>query len=203
MPEAADERKCPDCERTFTGPQAALNLGAHRRGAHGTVGATHGRDKGRKRDRAPRATTAKPRQPSLAKDLRSTFKVLGTVVSIADPYCGKVLIDRSGPTADALARLAAEDPRVARWLRVLGKSGPYGALLIAAGEMAVPIAAHHGLLAPEMALLVGAPPPPYRGPEKAAHLSEAEAEAMLGAILTDPNGHEATEDVAERAEPGA
>lgn len=180
---------CPECEaagtRTvFEGDGAALRLGGHRRRAHGVVGKTHGRD--RKRDRAPRAAS-KPRTPSLSKDLRSTFRVLGTVVSAVDPYCGKVLIDRSGPTADALARLAAEDPRVARFLRGLGKAGPYGALLVAVGELAVPIAAHHGLLDPTMAVLVGSPLPP-RPRDRRAAIPEIRPD--LGALLTDPNGHE-------------
>lgn len=186
-------RTCPECGHIEEGSRAAMRMGAHRRSKHGVVGATHGRD--RPKDRAPkRKATGAPKPPSLASDLRRTFKMLGTVVSVADPYCGKVLIDRSGPTADALARLAAEDPRVARWLRTIGKAGPYGALVIAVGELALPIAAHHGLIAPELAVLTGSPVPPSRPARPKP--------GDLGKLMTDPNGHEpASEGAPEWSQP--
>ncbi len=167
MPEP---KTCPECGaeaddqgRRFDGPSGAMFLGLHRRRKHGVAG-TSGKDRNgtraRARDRAPKS--AAPRPPSLKTDLRRMFRVVGTVVAVVDPYCGGVLIDHSEGFCDALARLAQEDPRIARWLKALSKAGPYGALVVAAGEMVIPIAAHHGLIAPEATVLIGVAPPPVR-----------------------------------------
>jgi hypothetical protein len=138
-----------------------MQLGLHRRRAHGI----EGRDAGKKRDRAPRRSPAGgKRAPSLKADLRRTFRLAGTVVGVFDPYCGSILMDRTEHLADAIARLAQDDPRIARWLSAIGRAGPYGALMVAAAEVAVPIAAHHGLMAPEIAALFGAPPIPSPAP---------------------------------------
>jgi hypothetical protein len=97
------------------------------------------------------------------------FALAGTVVeALGDAYCGRILTERSGPLADALARLAVEDERIARWLSRIGSAGPYGALVVAAAEVAIPIAAHHGVLGPGWAMLAGAPPPPTSEPASPA-----------------------------------
>ncbi len=171
----SSERACPECGekadkqgRLFEGPSGPMFLGLHRRREHGVAGTSKpspgsGPPRGaRGRPRKDRAPAAKPRAPSLKADLRRVFKIVGAVVGVADPYCGGVLVDHSGAFCDALARLAAEDPRIARWLAALGKAGPYGALALAAGELAIPIAAHHGLVAPEATILVGVTPPSVR-----------------------------------------
>lgn len=158
-------KDCPECKEagkatTFEGERAAMRLGAHRRREHGIVGATAGKPHRRIKDRAPRPKAAP--QSSLGADLKRSFKVIGTVVGVVDPYCGDVLIKHSGSFCDALARLAKEDPRIGRWLSALGKAGPYGALFVASAELAIPIAAHHGLIAPEAAVFVGVNPPTPR-----------------------------------------
>jgi len=132
-------------------------LGLHRKRAHGIAGKP--KAKKTRPDRPPKEVGA-ARPPSLKKDLARVFKLVGTVVGVVDPYCGGILADRSGGLCEALARLADEDPRIGRWLRALGKGGPYGALVVAAGEVAIPIAAHHGRVPPAAAILVGAPLPP-------------------------------------------
>jgi hypothetical protein len=138
-----------------------MALGRHRRHKHGIEGRTH---KAKPKDR--RAPSGVPRKPPLSKDLRRVFTLVGTVVSAAgDTYCGGILIDRSGPLADALARLASEDARIAKWIARASSVGPYGALVVAAAEVAVPIAAHHGLIGSGWAELVGAPSPTAPAPE--------------------------------------
>lgn len=136
--------ECPDCGRHFT---TEAHLATHRNAGHDR--------KAPKARRAPKAT--------LATDLRKAFTLVGTVVeALGDPYCGRVLADRSGPLADALARLAVEDERIARWLGRMSAAGPYGALVVAGAEIAIPIAAHHGLLGAGWAELAGAPPVPVK-----------------------------------------
>lgn len=185
MPEP---KTCPECSaeadkqgRRFDGPQGAMFLGLHRRREHGVEGtsATAGKRK-RRQDRGPRQPR-KPKTPPLSADLRRVFQVVGTVLAVADPYCGSILVDRSTAFCDALARLAETDERIGRWLRALARSGPYGALLVAAGQMAIPIAAHHELVPPEVTMLVGAPMPPSRArvPPVPAEESEPEPEPEL------------------------
>lgn len=158
-PEGA--KVCPECGQWWEGSTAPMRLGAHRKQAHGVTGSGEHRRRRPRGDRAPKQATTE-RKPSLAADLQRVFKVVGAVVGVADPYCGRILENRSGEFCKALARLAAEDPRIERWLRGLGKAGPYGALLVASAELAIPIAAHHGAVPPELALLTGAPVPPAR-----------------------------------------
>lgn len=131
---------------------AAASLGLHRKRKHGY---TPERKQRRHRERRP----AGRRPSSLRADLHRAFLVLGTLVTAAgDPVCGEVLSARSRTFTDALADLAARDPRIERWLRALGRGGPYAAVLLGAAEIMIPIAAHHGLLAPGIAgLLAGGP----------------------------------------------
>jgi hypothetical protein len=164
MPEASS-RTCELCGHVEEGPQAALRMGQHKKRAHGIAGSsptTAKRQRRRERggrDQAPRQKTER-RGPSLRSDTRRVFQVVGQMVGVLDPYCGKVLQERSSDFANALADLAATDPRIERWLRSLGTGSRYGALIVAAGQIAIPIGAHHGFVAPELAVLSGAEPPP-------------------------------------------
>lgn len=164
----SEARTCPECSaeadkqgRRFDGPSGSMWLGLHRKRDHGVAGKGDHKPKPRK-DRAPKDASAhKP--ASIKSDLRKLFKLVGTLVAVVDPYCGNVLVAHSAKFSDALADLATQDPRIAKWLRGLSKAGPYGALIMAAGELAIPIAAHHGAVPPELTLLIGVDLPPPKG----------------------------------------
>lgn len=190
----AEGRTCPECSaeadkqgRRFDGPSGSMWLGLHRKRDHGVAGKGKPDRKPKAgKDRAPKTSIAgKP--ASLKSDLGKLFKLIGTVVAVADPYCGNVLVKHSKGFSDALADLATQDPRIARWLRGLSKAGPYGALIMAAGELAIPIAAHHGAVPAELTLLIGVdPPPPRRGPGRLASVvpvpEPVNAEMVEGAM---------------------
>jgi uncharacterized C2H2 Zn-finger protein len=153
------ELACPECGKTFG---TSARLGAHRSRVHGYRSSRRG--VARTREASPRS-----KRLSLRGDLRRVFQTVGVIVSVVDPYCGGVLANRSETFCDAVAALAARDPKIERWLRALSRAGPYGAIVLGAAEIAVPIAAHHGLLSPGIAVLLGAPmqeEPPSQGSEE-------------------------------------
>jgi len=188
---------CDTCgldQPTDSKQPAALWLGSHKQRVHGIAGssATTGKRRRRKErggglgDRAPRARSGGggggSTKATIARDLRATFQVIGGLVRVVDPYCGSVLQTRSDDFCKALAEVAAGNAQIMRWMSAAGKAGPYGALIISAGALAVPIAAHHRLIDPDLAALVGAPIPDGGSTE----VDEWAQQVMAGPDMREP-----------------
>lgn len=145
---------CPECKETgktitFAGPMAPMDRGRHRRREHGVVGSSRTTERRRSRpaDRAPRAprVPGAPKPSTLRADLRKGFKLAGKAVTkMGDSHCGEILEKRSGSFCDALADVLQENPRLKAWIQAVSRRSPYIALVVAGGELAIPIAAHHG-----------------------------------------------------------
>lgn len=174
---------CRNEQPTDNAQPAALWLGQHKKRAHGIAGSSPTTAKRKRRqgrgDRAPRERGDK-RPPPLKGEIQSVFRLVGGIVGVVDPFCGDVLAKQSDEFAGALAEVAKRDARVERWLRGMGTVGPYGALFLAAGKLALPIAAHHGLVDPILAGMAGAPVPPEPEPNGSRRGGVAEAGPDMG-----------------------
>lgn len=101
---------------------------------------------------------------SLQKPLEELLALVGTGVSMLDPFDGAVILDRSEKLARALDVVAKENPSVDRALRMLVEGSGWGAVGAAVASIVVPIGWRHGIVpdAPLVRMLV---------PESAAQLA--------------------------------
>ena len=97
---------------------------------------------------------------SIEEGLNQQFTILGTVVSMANAYDGRVILEGTPQLSKALADLCDKNPKVKRNIERMLAGGTYGEVLIAAGLIAVPIMANHGLMPPSIASLYGQAIPP-------------------------------------------
>lgn len=95
-------------------------------------------------ERAPRAAT--PRAKPLDKRLSEAVGLVGLGVGMADPVCGGVIAARADDLGRAIANVARENPALAVWLDRLLTGTVYGELFAVSLSIALPIAAHHGML---------------------------------------------------------
>jgi hypothetical protein len=72
--------------------------------------------------------------------------LVGTGVFMVERFDGLVILDRSEATATALVAVAQENKQVRKVLESLVAVTVYGALVTAVASIAVPIAAHHGVV---------------------------------------------------------
>jgi hypothetical protein len=74
-------------------------------------------------------------------------------------YDAQIILNNAEELAKALNDLASRNPAVHRVLHLMMNGTDSMVLLTAVANIAIPIAANHGLLQPAMAELVGAPNP--------------------------------------------
>ena len=88
------------------------------------------------------------REAGLRQAIERTLALVGTSVSMFEPFDGAVILAAAEDTAEALDRIAKDSPAVARVLNNLtaGGGGTPIALAMALAPIAVPILHHHGLL---------------------------------------------------------
>lgn len=119
-------------------------------------------------DKAPRATassrTRKSTTPNLEKRLASSLTTVGTLVCLASPADGMVVISGVPSLAASLAKLAEENTAVRQNLERMLTAGAWSGVLAAVVPMAVGIAANHGMVPPQLAAMMGAAPPPEGAP---------------------------------------
>lgn len=83
----------------------------------------------------------------IKRALQAQIELLGTLVLGLDGYDGQVIIDKSEDLADALTELAKTNRGVRVFLERLIATGAWsGVATILVGEIAIPIAVHHGAL---------------------------------------------------------
>lgn len=123
------------------------------------------REAQRKRREREASGTATPRRrrssTKLAQELGSgltkAFTVIGTLVSTKDPYAGSVIMRRSDALGEAWGKLAAQNPKIARYLDLAQKTGVYGEVAFVTASVVLPIMAHKGMFPPFItAQIIGA-----------------------------------------------
>ena len=91
----------------------------------------------------PAANTARGRRE---RRLLEQFGAIGATVTAFDQVCGPAILEGAPRLAAALARLADENPAIARALDAGLTGSAWFELTLAVGAIALPIAAHHNLL---------------------------------------------------------
>lgn len=128
-----------------------------------------GRPKGSTNKAGPRPGQfgSKSRKASLTPQLSMFFGSIGATVYAFDQTCGQSIMQGTPALAEALDELARENENVRRVLEGLMTAGTYSKLVVAVAGIALPIAAHHGLL-PE-GLAAGIPGVPTPEPSTNGH----------------------------------
>lgn len=150
-------------------------------------------DRAPKRDRKgnrPRSRTSSTSSTSKSKmtdkqlrdQLDGTFVGVGAMVMPFDAWCGTVLVTRGPKVLDALIEVGKVNPRVRQALEAFASTSAWGAVFAAVAGVAVPIAAHHGLVPGELGLMLG----PDEDELKAAGLDPDEVlRQMIGGEVAD------------------
>ena len=100
-------------------------------------------------DRAPR-TTGGPRKGSLESRLGEFLRFNSGMISFINETDGSILYAHSDSLAKAYAKLAEENSRVKRVLEGLMEGGAWGAAVMATAMCALPIAANHNAIPPNV-----------------------------------------------------
>lgn len=107
-------------------------------------------------DKPPRAA----RKKSLVRPLDELFTTIGTVVYAVNPVDGQAILNGSNNLATALNTVAKDNAQLYKSLERLVTGSAWGAVFIAAGAIAIPIAANHNLLPFNIPGLTPEPTPP-------------------------------------------
>jgi hypothetical protein len=117
-----------------------------------------GRSKGsrNRRERAPRRPAGEPLRGAAAaaalKPIRTALDsycaLIGTALSMhpKTAFDGHVILQRGPYLTDALIELAKRDPNVKRALSALVTGSAWGGVILASGNILLPIAAFHGMI---------------------------------------------------------
>lgn len=101
------------------------------------------------------SSTSKATDAEIRTAIDAIFVGVGSVWSSFDPHCGFILIDRGPKVTDALVAASKDNPRLREALASFVTASTWGAVISAGMMVAVPIAAHHGLLPETTLSLVG------------------------------------------------
>lgn len=82
----------------------------------------------------------------LRQDLATMMGTLGFALMMVEAYDGLVVIDRTEATVDALMDVAEHEPKVKKILEQMVTVSVWGQVSMAVAGLALPIAAHHGVL---------------------------------------------------------
>lgn len=96
----------------------------------------------------------------IEESLNTQFTMIGTMVYAFNQYDGTVILQGSPKLASSLASLCEKNPKVRRNIERMLAGGSYGEVIVAAGLIAVPIMANHGLMPPGIRQLYGQAIPP-------------------------------------------
>lgn len=110
-----------------------------------------------KDDKPPRQPRAK-KTPALAPRLTTAMTSVGMLVGLVDEFDGLAICKGAPAFADALAEAAEENPKLKAALERALTVGTMGKVFTAGTAIALPIAAHHGLIPKGLAALFGAAP---------------------------------------------
>lgn len=128
------------------------------------------------------------RKRSLKKELGDFFGAVGLFVYARDNYCGERIIEGAEKLAQELNDLAQRNDPVYRILENLVTGSAYAGVGMAFAAIAVPILSHHGVVPPDVAVILGAPRPPDRPNKRTEPVTINEDEVPLQAPETGGNG---------------
>jgi hypothetical protein len=134
-PEPPGELACLTCGKTLTYAgrgRKPMYCDEHRAGGN--------------RKGSPAVNIRASKSDKMRRELLSMFGMIGLGLTAIEPYDGMVVMDRAEPTVDALMAVAAENERVRKVLESMIEVGVWAALGTAVAGIALPIAAHHGVL---------------------------------------------------------
>lgn len=134
-----------------------------------------------KTDKAPKAAKPTPRKASLETRLTGSLVSLGTMVTAAGAMTmpalqldGVALIQHAPAIAQALDKVAQNDPRVKEALERMLTAGTWSGLIAALLPLVLTIAANHGAIPPAIAGMLGVTPPEAgQAPDLSAFAPEA------------------------------
>lgn len=87
--------------------------------------------------------------------LNEQFTLIGMGVMAFNEYDGKVVIEGADRMSKAIANLCEKNPKVRKTIERMLVGGSYGEVIIAAGLIAVPIMANHGMMPPGIQKMYG------------------------------------------------
>lgn len=103
---------------------------------------------------------------SIEEGLNTQFTLVGTIVSVANQYDGRVILEGAPELSKALSNLCDKNPKVKRNIERMLAGGTYGEVIIAAALIAVPIMANHNLMPPQIKAMYGAAIPEREDTDK-------------------------------------
>ena len=110
----------------------------------------------KRRGRPPGSGNASKMSIKTIEDgLNQQFTILGTVVSVANQYDGRCILEGTPKLSAAIAQLCERNPKVRKNIERMLAGGMYGEVVIAAALIAVPIMANHDLLPPQIKAMYG------------------------------------------------
>lgn len=111
----------------------------------------------------------RPRAGSLEAKLLDLFgSVAFMVAATGDLYCAQIITSQAEDVARAWIKLANENAQVKKLLSRLVEGSAWGEAIVTTLVMALPIAAHHGLVPAGMAMPFGFVPPSEEVQDEAA-----------------------------------
>lgn len=164
-----------DAAPLFGGPQDAAGSGVGDAASEAEPAAPNRkRGRPRKSDDAPKPSTDSPPSPTAKRGrpprnnlkgrLQETVGAVGLMVAVVEPFDGMAILNGAENLATALDNLAAENPSVQRTLEQLLQVSAWGQVMTAVAAIAVPIAAHHGILPAQLAGAFAGPIGPQPAP---------------------------------------
>jgi len=154
--EPVDVAAAPDDAAPRKSRSGTSGAERRRRAAAGSSSSTSSSSTPASDKRAPKSgTTSRPRVRPLAGRLTDSFTLIGIGVSAFHPADGAAVITGAPALADSLAKLADENPNMKRALEGAMQASAWGGVMVAAASIAIPIAANHGALPPQVGAMFG------------------------------------------------
>lgn len=110
---------------------------------------TGGENSGRVATPSRAGRSTRPPAPSiqsLEARLTEQLTIMGMFVGLIDQYDGTVIVAGGPRFAAALTKLARENPSIRKALEMMLEGSAWAEVIVAGGMIALPIAAHHGML---------------------------------------------------------
>lgn len=104
----------------------------------------------------------------LRRQLEQNFMMLGMGLMLINEYDGKVVVKNAPEMSAALIGIAETSPKVKRILQGMMKTGTFAQFAMAFAPVVVPIAANHGVVPVEVAMMFTDDLPPLEGKAKRA-----------------------------------
>lgn len=107
--------------------------------------------KGKRKRGRPKGSRSMASYVKIEEELNATMGAVGIMVSVRDPYCGGVVLDRGPALSEALTALARQNPRVRKALSSAIATTSWTGVIAVSLSIAVPILAHHKIVPSQLA----------------------------------------------------